>query len=107
MRLQILFLSSSRQTTLRAKSFAKSPATFKSNTGNTVECRAKSSLLVCEPWAMLPTMHPQTHRGRKWRRFLRHNQGLFLMAVLLVIILAIVGAFFYVMSSGRFLKAGE
>jgi len=29
------------------------------------------------------------------------------MAVLLVIILAIVGAFFYVMSSGRFLKAGE
>jgi hypothetical protein len=68
---------------------------------------AKSGLLVWERSAMLPTMHPHTHRGRKWRRLMRNNPGLFFMVVLLVIILAIVGAFFYVMSSGRFLKAGE
>ena len=52
-------------------------------------------------------MQPQPQRsGRKWRRFLRHNRGAFFFAVLVVVIVALVGLLFWVMSSSRFIKTG-
>jgi len=49
--------------------------------------------------------HPH-HRGRRWRRFLRQNRNFVFLAFMLVIILAIVVAIFWVMTSSRFAKVG-
>jgi hypothetical protein len=51
-----------------------------------------------------PGMQPQPTRGRRWRRFIRHNRGLFFLGFLVVVIVTLVGVLFWVMSSSRFVK---
>jgi len=51
---------------------------------------------------MLPM--PEPHRRAKWRRFVRHNQSFLFAAFFLVIILALVAAIFWLMTSPRFVK---
>ncbi len=48
-------------------------------------------------------MQPQPHRsGHKWRRFLRHNRGVFFLVFVLIFILGFVVLLFWMMTSLRF-----
>ena len=49
-------------------------------------------------------MHSQPHRGRKWRRFVHDNRIYFFAGFFLVLILAVVVAMFWVMTSPSFIK---
>ena len=54
---------------------------------------------------MMPGVQPQSHKkGRKWRRFVRANGPLFFVFFVMIVILALVGALFWVMSSSRFVN---
>jgi flagellar biosynthesis/type III secretory pathway M-ring protein FliF/YscJ len=53
---------------------------------------------------MMRPMQPSTSRGRKWRRFVRHNRNFLFGGFVLVIILALVALLFWVMTSPKFLK---
>ena len=53
---------------------------------------------------MMPAMQSQPHRGRKWRRFLRHQRNVFFTSFLVVLILAAVAALFWVLTSSRFVN---
>jgi len=49
-------------------------------------------------------MQSHPHRHRKWRRFARNNRNLFFVGFFLVIILSFVVAFFWLLTSSRFVK---
>ena len=66
--------------------------------------REKSGLLASTTFQMMPSMHPLPHRGRKWRRFFRNNPNLLLVGFFLFIMLALVAAIFWVLTSPRFVN---
>lgn len=63
----------------------------------------KSRLRAGAVFPMILPMQSQPHRGRKWRRFVRHNRNRFFVGFFLLIILALVAVMFWVMTSPRFL----
>jgi phosphotransferase system glucose/maltose/N-acetylglucosamine-specific IIC component len=55
-------------------------------------------------FGMMPIMHSQPHRGRKWRRFVHDNRNYFFAGFFLVLILAVIAVMFWVMTSPEFIK---
>jgi hypothetical protein len=52
------------------------------------------------------THHHHRHKHSRWHRFVRHNPGLFFGGILLILILGIIVALFWVLSDASFLKGG-
>jgi len=66
-----------------------------------------SDLLSASPLGMIAAMQPQPHRKhRRWRRFLRSNQGLFFACFATIIVLGLVALLFIFLTHPYFAKSG-